>query len=318
MVQRQPLLLVVGGADTGRAPITAALLRGLVKQAGHDWEVASAGVTGHDGDPAEPEARNAMLHFGHDISEHCARSLNDELVADTAVLLAVDSGTARVISMRYPDRAERITSLGELSGTGRDIPDLFRMQVGAWVMYAREIETMLQASIDRLAAMVRGEQPETVRGEQPETVRGEQPEDGAATEPAPTSNAAPPPPAAAPLPEAAESVASPEQSKRQDSINRCERLLMVLRDMPTVIDWAQARHELADELRQAGTVSLTPDDLAQSYTALLVALLEMRASSPPPELLAVLHTAFVRLYTPIDQQAITNLSSLLASWMIEK
>jgi protein-tyrosine-phosphatase len=299
MVQRQPLLLVIGGADTGRAPITAALLRGLVEKAGHDWEVASAGVTGHDGDPAEPEARNAMLHFGYDISEHCARSLNDELVADTAVLLAVDSGTARVVAMRYPDRAERITSLGDLAGTGRDIPDLFRMQVGAWVMYAREIETMLQAGMDRLAAMVRGEKPEAA----------------AEPEPAPAPTAPLPSGTAAPPNEAAEPIAPPEFAGRQDNIDRCERLLTVLHDMPTVIDWAQARHELADELRQAGTVSLAPDDLAQSYTALLVALLDMRASSPPPELLTVLHTAVVRLYTPIDQQAITDLSSLLARWM---
>jgi protein-tyrosine-phosphatase len=299
MVQRQPLLLVVGGADTGRAPITAALLRGLVEQAGHEWEVASAGVTGHDGDPAEPEARNAMLHFGYDISEHCARSLNDELVADTAVLLAVDSGTARVVAARYPDRVERITSLGDLTGTGRDIPDLFRMQVGAWLMYAREIEAMLQAGMDRLAAMVRGE-----------------PFADIASEPA-LAPPTPPTTSVAPPPEAAESAVSPEAIERQGSIERCERLLAVLRDMPTVIDWSHARHELADKLRQAGTVSLTSDDLAQSYTALLVALLEMRASVPPPELLGVLHTALVRLYTPIDQQAITNLSLLLARWMAE-
>jgi hypothetical protein len=200
--------------------------------------------------------------------------------------------------MRYPDRTERITSLGELSGTGRDIPDLFRMQVGAWIMYAREIEAMLQANMDRLAAMVRGEQPEAV-----------------APTPVPATLPSTPATADDPMPDDAESTASAGSTERQASIERCERLLAVLRDMPTVIDWAQARHELADELRQAGAISLAPADLAQSYTALLVALLEMRASPPPPELLTVLHTAIVRLYTPIDQQAITDLSSLLARWM---
>jgi protein-tyrosine-phosphatase len=150
----QTLILIIGAADTGRAPMTAALLRRMLVQEGHDWAVESAGVVGHDDDPAEPEARNAMVALGLDISFHRARSLTAELVTAASLLLAVDRGTARVLYARYPTLPIPITSLGEIAGTSRDIPDPFRMQVGAWISYAREIEAMLRRGLGRVVELV--------------------------------------------------------------------------------------------------------------------------------------------------------------------
>ncbi|MBC8074483.1 MAG: low molecular weight phosphatase family protein, partial [Chloroflexales bacterium] len=147
---KQITILIVGGAATGRVPMTVALLGRLLEQRGLAWEVAAAGVVAHDDAAAEVEARDAMLALGLHISAYRAHSITDEMVAAAAVLIAVDSGTARVIYARYPEAAARTVTLGELAGRARDIPDPFRMQVGAWITYAREIESLLKAGLARL------------------------------------------------------------------------------------------------------------------------------------------------------------------------
>ncbi|MFN8505009.1 protein tyrosine phosphatase [Kouleothrix sp.] len=140
-------ILIVGAADTGRAPIAAALLQRLLDTQYPGARAESAGVLGHDGDPAEVEARDTMLHMGIDLSGHRARSVDDALAAAAALLLAIDSGTALVLRGRFPGAAARVATLGELAGRKRDVPDPFRMQIGAWMTYAREIDDMLRAAL---------------------------------------------------------------------------------------------------------------------------------------------------------------------------
>ena len=149
-----PTILLVGAADTGRAPMAAALLRRLLDARGHAWAVESCGVLGHDGAVAEVEARDTMVHMGLDIAEHEARSIDEALAARAALILTIDRGTALVVRARFPDMAVRTFSLGELAGRARDIPDPFRMQIGAWMTYAREIEAMLEAALPRIAELM--------------------------------------------------------------------------------------------------------------------------------------------------------------------
>jgi len=294
MAEQQPFILVVGGADTGRAPMTAALLQRQLSQSGREWVVESAGVVGHDNDPAEPEARNTLVQFGLDISEHRARSLSADIVSAADVLLAVDRGTAHVARMHYPEAATRIVTLGQLAGRERDIPDLFRMQIGAWIAYAREIDEMIAAGLEHLATLAAGEDdiPHPAEAAAPPPPL---PANGSASTP-PTTNG------------------RPNGAERQAAVERCARLLGVIRDMPDLVPWAQARQQLATEIKTASTISLGPDDLVQAYASLLLALLEMRATPPGAEQYGVLASAIERLREPISQQTLTSLSGSLSGW----
>lgn len=237
MQQQQPFILIVGGADTGRAPMTVALLRRLVAQSHLGWEVESAGVTGHDDDRAESEARAAMTILGLDIQEHRARSVSDELVAAARVVLAVDSGTARVVKLWYPATALCVITLGELAGRQRDIPDPFRMQVGAWVSYAREIEALLQAGLERLRALLEGAPLPALPAPSEHTMQ-----------PAPAPAGAPPGAVGAVKAELADEVASgqgqSDNGPRRAAVERCLRLVRVISEMPEVVAWEQARRQL--------------------------------------------------------------------------
>lgn len=291
MSTSQPLILIVGAADTGRAPMAVALLRRLLRQRGHSWSVESAGVVGHDGDPAEPEARDTMFTLGLDISGHRARSLDDALVESAGLLIAVDRGVARVLRGR-PDQP-RVVALSELAPGSRDIPDPFRMQVGAWMIYAREIEATLRAGLPRLAALLGAA-------------------DGAdpASEPQATSSAPATPSEGTPA-------VVTIHPARAAALERAERLLGLLADAPAVIDWQAARDQLGADLGEIAARPLTPGDLAEPYAALVRAMLGLSASAPRPAQIGALRAAIARMRGPLAPADISALSALLPTYAAE-
>jgi protein-tyrosine-phosphatase len=284
-----PTILMVGGADTGRAPMAAAVLRRLLEERGYRWAVESAGVLGHDGDAAEVEARDAMAHMGIDIADHRARSLTDELVAGAALLLALDSGTAQVVRMRYTAAADRVHALGALAGRQRDIPDPFRMQIGAWITYAREIAALLEAALPGIAAALL------------ETAL-------------PRIAAALPPLAADDRALAVEEPSGGQLSiARAAAAERIERLLQTAAEMPRVVDWAAARAHIEDDLKQIAAAPRDATDLVAAYVGLLRAALAMTPSASPGQLVA-LRKAAEQLGGAVGQAQLDDLSARLGGW----
>ena len=273
-------ILLVGGADTGRAPMAATLLRRLM---GAGVAIESAGVLGHDGDPAEIEARDTMAHMGLDISAHQARSITDELAAGATLLLAVDRGTELVLRARFPAAAGRIRTLGELAGRQRDVPDPFRMQIGAWITYAREIEELLKAGLPRIAELLPQATDDRRSG------------------------------ARAPAPDQRVGGADSAHDERAAAAGRIEQLLQFAAQMPGVVDWGAARPRIEADLTPIAASPQDPADLVAAYIGLLRAALALLPAAPTPGQLAALHRAAARLSGPIDQTALNDLSAQLAA-----
>ncbi|NJM05962.1 hypothetical protein HC891_06825 [Candidatus Gracilibacteria bacterium] len=291
-----PFILIVGAADTGRAPMTAALLMRLLARTERPWRVESAGVVGHDGESAESEARYAMAARNLDIGGHRARSLDAALVAEATVLLAVERGIARVLRERYPQALAQVAVLGELAGTQRDIPDPFRMQTGAWMTYAQEIEALLNAALPTLIAMVEGKDDEST-SEAVQLVVTEEPA-------RPLSKLVGDMFASAirPLPD------------RNEALTRSVRVLTALADFPGVLDWPAARRQIEADLSFVATAPLVEGDLVQAYIAVLNALLALTIQAPAAARYGQLQAAIERLQQPIDQLALAELSALVPVW----
>ena len=265
-------ILLVGAADTGRAPMAAALLRRLLAAHSGDWSVGSAGVLGHDGAPAETEARDTMVHMSLDIGAHQARSIDDALVEHAALIIAIDSGTGLVLRARYPRSATRVYLLGELAGRKRDVPDPFRMELGAWMTYARELDAMLQAALPKIIEI--------------------------ATPASPT----PAPAAPAGTPRLA--------AERLAAAGQIAQLLQVAAQMPGVVDWRVARGRVESYLG-AIPAPADPADLAAAYVGLLRAALALVPLEPTAGQFAALGRAVERLNEPIGQDALNQLSAQL-------
>ncbi len=269
-----PVVLIVGAADTGRAPIAAALLRRLAQERGQTWDIASAGVVGHDDEPLQPTARDALAVLGLSLDNHLARSLTDELATSANVLIAIDSGIARVLRSRYPQVT--IVSLGELAGRNRDIPDPAGMQIGAWLHYSREMEQLLKAGFERLQSLLCGE---TLPKASPSS-------------PPPTT--VPPQPADAP-------------SERQTICTQALRLLDTIQMMPDVIDWAAARNRLQTTLAELIPLASGPTDLTMLYVEALNRWLSQHSTVPSAKQIARLRAAIERLQQPVDQVAVAEI-----------
>lgn len=288
----EPFVLIVGAADTGRAPITVTLLRRLAEQRGLNWRVESAGVVGHDDDPAEPEARDALLILGLDLSAHRARSLTDEMVRAAQAIITVDRGVARVVRARHPGTT--VAALGELAGRERDVPDPFRMQVGAWVQYAREIEALLLAGLPRLEALLTGEASPSQGRPIPAPVGPSDERSGS-------------------VPNLAAPVASVAHEPRLAAVLRITRLLDLGAEMPGVIDWAGARRQIEADLKLMEQ-PLASDDLARPYVAVLRAMLALLPEPPAAGQCAGLRAAVARLQAPIASGDLESLSRELAAF----
>jgi protein-tyrosine-phosphatase len=274
-------ILLVGGSDTGRAPMAAALLRRLLAKHGYSYTVGSAGVLGHDGDLPEIEARETMAHMGLNINDYQARSLTDDLVRDAALLLAVDSGTALVLQARFPAASARIHTLGGLAGRQRDIPDPFRMQIGAWITYAREIAALLDAALPQIVGLL----PAVVAS--------------ATGQPAAVASAA---------------VEATASDPRSAAAERIARLLRTAVEMPDVVDWAAARGRIEVDLDQVAATPRSSGDLAAAYIGLLRAALAMTPGAPTPGQLSALRAAAGRLAEPVGQADLNDLSMRLGNW----
>ena len=295
------IILLGGAADTGRAPMAAALLRRLLEKRPHDrdWVVESCGVLGHDGAVAEVEARDTMVHMGLDIAEHHARSLNDELAARAALIITLDRGTALVVRARFPAAAARTYSLGELAGRARDIPDPFRMQIGAWMTYAREIEGMLQAALPRIVELT----PAIDDGLTKDGGRRTKDDRSSATEDAEITASE------------SQAVAGSADSagERADAAGRIAQLLQIAAQMPGVIDWAAARARIEADLTLISAAPHSPGDLIAAYAGLLRAALALLPAGPSAGQVAALQRAASRLSQPIGQAELNELSGQIAT-----
>lgn len=290
-------IIIVGAADTGRAPMAAAMLRRHLQRRHIDALVESAGILGHDGDPASEEARRSVEQMGIDIQTHVARSLTQEMVAAAKLLIAMDSGVARVARSRFRDAAERIYSLGELAKQERDIPDPFKMQIGAWLAYASEIDKLLEYAMPHIMAHISGVEPA----------------------PAPVSAQAPSPnPETAPAPILKRlSIAPPASSGiSSEAASTAQRMLQVLDliiQTPHVISWGAARLQIAADL-DALISSKPPSDLAYGLAGLVRAALSMTPETPSASQASALREAIAALNTSVQASALTNLSARLAVW----
>lgn len=145
MYEGKPLLLVIGGSDTGRTPIAAGLLRHAL---GGSAIVLSAGVLSHAGESAATEAQMALEALGIDISNHVARPLDDTEHHQAELLLAVDRGTEMVLFTRFPNDP-RVACLSALAESP-DVLDPHRMPLGVWVAIVHQIQQQIDKALPNI------------------------------------------------------------------------------------------------------------------------------------------------------------------------
>lgn len=116
-------VLLVCTGNTCRSPMGEGILRSLVPS-GSAVSVLSAGTGGPAGMPATDLAREVCASRGIDISGHLSRSVDQELIDDADLILAMTRWHADHIASTYPGAARRTFTLSEFAvGHDEDVPD---------------------------------------------------------------------------------------------------------------------------------------------------------------------------------------------------
>ena len=288
MIEGRPHLLVVGGADTGRAPLLVALLR---HKLGDTAVVLSAGVLGHAGEPADQHVQLALDHLNLTLHGHVARVLDAEIIRLADLILAVDQGSARIARMRT---SQEVVTISELAAT-EEIPDPHHMPLGVWVAatrdYQAQIATILPLIRSRLRLGATASPVELAPQQRPAAV------------------AAPSPPLDAPSVQAVRGA-----NPRDEHIERVTRLLDTARLLPEIVDWTKLAREASDRLRALAALAEPPDDLTPAAAAMLIGILCTLDKPGQEPLMANLQQVVQTLQRPMNAEVLAASGALLRDW----
>lgn len=91
------------------------LLREAVRESGVETKIHSAGIGALVDHPADPFAVELMNELGIDISPHRARQISPEIIADSELILTMESWHQQEVERKYPFTKGRVFTIGKWS-----------------------------------------------------------------------------------------------------------------------------------------------------------------------------------------------------------
>lgn len=149
-------VLVVCTGNTCRSPMAAAWLAKKLESKG--WTVGSAGVAAWNGQPASPEAVEAMREIGVDLADHRSRIVDDTLVAAADIILTMTEGHRYEINARFPQATDKVHLVKSF---GAATPGNVMDPIGAPLEVYRQVRDELVQALDDFLVFLaeRGELP---------------------------------------------------------------------------------------------------------------------------------------------------------------
>jgi protein-tyrosine-phosphatase len=144
-------ILVVCTANICRSPVAAALLEDRLRQKGRgDWTVSSAGTWAVARRAAAHNSQIVMTQYGHDISDHMARMVEEPFLAEADLVLCMEEGHVEALMIEFPQQAHKIYPITAMAGTTYSIDDPYGRSLIDYQKMAAELASIIDRGIDRI------------------------------------------------------------------------------------------------------------------------------------------------------------------------
>ena len=125
------------------------------KQGFTDWQVGSAGTWAMVERSASYNGLIVMAQRGLDISQHRARMVSGEMLAESDLILCMEKGHAEALRAEFPSQAAKIYLLSEMAGRKFDIADPYTGPVEEYERTANEMSHLLEQGWPRILSLVK-------------------------------------------------------------------------------------------------------------------------------------------------------------------
>ena len=145
-------VLFVCTANMCRSPMAEALFREIVRNEGEaeDWWIDSAGVSAFDGEQATNNTQVVAAERGLDLSLHRSKFSSREVVESFSLVLVMEERHREMMTNAYPDLADRIYLLKEITGGEGDLHDPIGTDIVNYRAMADEVNGILTDGLKRI------------------------------------------------------------------------------------------------------------------------------------------------------------------------
>ncbi len=129
----------------------AMLKRDLLKEYPEvKWKIESAGTWTQPGFPATPYGVKAMAELGLDTSRHKSQVITSELLNRFQLILTMERGHKEAIQIEFPQVADHVYLLSEMSGEEVEIEDPVGGSFNEYQATAKEIGDWLMRGLPEI------------------------------------------------------------------------------------------------------------------------------------------------------------------------
>jgi len=142
-------ILFVCTANQCRSPMAEMLMKDTLKKMDLQQTVLveSAGTWAEGGHPATGHGIVAMAQRGLDSSRHRTQPITEALVNQFDLILTMEAGHKESIQVEFPENADKVFMLSEMSGVTKNIDDPVGGSFDDYITTADEIDGWIKSGL---------------------------------------------------------------------------------------------------------------------------------------------------------------------------
>ena len=145
-------ILIVCTANICRSPMVGGILQQRFDREGlgERIDIRSAGIYGLKGERASRDGVDLLAQRDIDISNHVARSIGYDDVAEADLVIVMEEAHRKAIFVRMPEFVYKVVLFSELAGQHDDVDDPYRRGRRAYEKTLTTIDATLESGWDQL------------------------------------------------------------------------------------------------------------------------------------------------------------------------